>query len=483
MTGTSAFIMRWTIARVERSSPPGVSSWMTSAWARSGWARSMAMPTRRSVTGLITPSMSIVATGAGAADATLASASNATASSVAPRLEAGATEGGPRPARPGFIVASASRPARPRVARDRRDPDSSPQRQETDELEEEIRGEQRGDLAGAVVRGRHLDDIGAHECLPPKRPHQHERLVRCEPADLGRPGRGGECRIDGVDVERAVDRPAAEAAEPFRHPGGPLLLHRLDAHDLDPMLIVEGEVLGAVERTADPDLDHASRLDEPFLHGAAERRAVEELRAEVFVPRVGMGVEVHEAEAPVAPRERAQDTERHGMIAADADGRRSVGDHLGDPRFDGGQGALDGDRHDVHIAAVGHTEPLERVDLEDRIPRTDQGGLLPHRSRAEAGPGPVRGSPVVRDPQQGNVEAFGRGGDGQQHERRHLAESWRDERVAGTRRAHRDPPQSAERNPATVARTSETSSGELNTENVAREVPTTPSLRMSGIAQ
>src|SRR2546425_2044120 len=281
MTGTSALNMRWTIARIERSSPPGVSSWMTSAWARSAWARSMAMPTRRSVTGLITPSMSIVATGAGAADATLASASNATASSVAPRLEAGATEGGPRPARPGFIVASASRPAQPRVARDRRDPDSSPQRQETDELEEEIRGEQRGDLAGAVVRGRNLDDIGAHEGLPRKRPHQHERLVRCEPADLGRPGRGGECRIDGVDVERAVDRPAAEAAEPFRHPGGPLLLHRLDAHDLDPMLIVEGEVLGAVERTADPDLDHASRLDEPLLHGAAERRAVGELRAEV----------------------------------------------------------------------------------------------------------------------------------------------------------------------------------------------------------
>src|SRR5439155_14015 len=78
------------------------------------------------------------------------------------------------------------------------------------ELEEKIGAEQRGDLAGAVVRGRNLDHVGPDERLSRERPHQHERLVRREPADLGRAGAGREGRIDGVDVERAVDRPPTQ---------------------------------------------------------------------------------------------------------------------------------------------------------------------------------------------------------------------------------------------------------------------------------
>src|SRR3989449_7986471 len=188
-------------------------------------------------------------------------------------------------------------------------------------------GEQRGYLTGAVVWGGNLDDFRARERVTGEGPYQHKRLESREPADLGGAARRGERRIDGVDVERTVDRPAAQARELLRHPGGPLLLHRLDAGDLDPVLVVEGEVLGAVQRTADPDLDHASGLDEPLLHGAAERCAVEELRAEVLVPGVGVGIEVYETESSVAARERAQDTERHGVIAADTDGERPLGDH------------------------------------------------------------------------------------------------------------------------------------------------------------
>src|SRR5207249_6435511 len=116
---------------------------------------------------------------------------------------------------------------------------------------------------------------------------------------------------------RAVDGPPAQAGESLGYPGGPLLLHGLDAGDLDPVLVVEGEVLGAVERSADADLDHASRLDEPFLDRAAKRRPVEELRAEILVPGVGVGVKVHHAQPSVAARERAQDTEGDGVITAD----------------------------------------------------------------------------------------------------------------------------------------------------------------------
>src|SRR5437773_1859982 len=68
-TGISALSRRWQIARIERSRPPGVSSWMTSACAPPAFARVSALSMRRSVTGLMTPSMTTVATGAGAADA------------------------------------------------------------------------------------------------------------------------------------------------------------------------------------------------------------------------------------------------------------------------------------------------------------------------------------------------------------------------------------------------------------------------------
>src|SRR5207247_5796501 len=278
ITGTSAFNIRWTITRMDRSSPPGVSSWMMSAWARSLLARSIASPTRRSVTGLITPSMSIFATGAGAAPA--------------PRARAAPRAPGAR-ARPSFA-----------------------QRQEAHDLEHEIRREERRDLAGAVVERRDLHDVGPDEGLPGERAHERERLVRGEPADLGRAGGGCVGGVYRVDVEGAVDRSAPEPAEPLAHPGDPLLLHHLDADHLDPVPLVEREVVGAVEGAADAHLDHAARVHEPLLDGPTERRPVEELGAEVLVPGVRMRVEVDETDGPVPARERSQDRQRDGVVAA-----------------------------------------------------------------------------------------------------------------------------------------------------------------------
>src|SRR2546422_467132 len=279
MTGNSAFIMRWTIARIARSSPPGVSSWMTSAWARSAWARSIARPTSRSVTGLITPSISIVATGAGAAHA----------SPVNPMIVASATRpartaGGLRKARPGLIVASATRPAR---------------------------------TAGGLRKAR--------------------------PGFIA--GAPGDSRARRGDWRRAAPSPdlgRRTAARPRRRPR---------------------------PRAPGPPAPAPGRAPR---RRSGRRRPVEVLRAEVFVPGIWVGVEVDEAQAPVAARERAQEGERDRVIAADTHGDRPVRDHLADARLDGGQRALDRDRHDVHVAAVGHAQPLERVDLEHGIPRTDQ---------------------------------------------------------------------------------------------------------------
>ena len=85
-TGTSELRISCTIDRMERSSPPGVSSWMTRATACSLRARSSALVTMRTVTGLITPSTVTSATGPpAAAEAGMASASRTTASR-APRI-------------------------------------------------------------------------------------------------------------------------------------------------------------------------------------------------------------------------------------------------------------------------------------------------------------------------------------------------------------------------------------------------------------
>ena len=201
------------------------------------------------------------------------------------------------------------------------------------------------------------------------------------------------------------------------------------------MLLVERKILVAVERPADPDLDHPARIDEALFDRAAERRSVEVLRAEVLVPGVRMRVEVHEAEAPVTTSERPQDGQGDRVIAAHADGHRALRDHLAQAPLDRLVRALDRDRHHVHVTAIGHAHPLEGMDLEDGIPGTDQRRLLAHGSRPEAGSGPIRGPSVVRDAEQGDVEVTGRGYRRQQHERRDLAESRRDERVPGARRA------------------------------------------------
>jgi hypothetical protein len=48
-----------------------------------------------------------------------------------------------------------------------------------------------------------------------------------------------------------------------------------------------------------------------------------------------MGVEVHEAHRPVTTRDRAQDAERDGVVAADAHRQSALGDDLAHPRLDG----------------------------------------------------------------------------------------------------------------------------------------------------
>src|SRR5213594_2524672 len=316
-TGISALSRRWQIARIERSRPPGVSSWMTSACAPPAFARVSALSMRRSVTGLMTPSMTTVATGAGAADAgAAASRTSATRTRTPWARRLIDRRGGPRYGPPasssegGYAPLGLPRPslgrapAHPGRASGLTQDVSSAEREDAHELEHEVGGQQRGDLAGPVVGRRDFDDVGAHQRVAGQRAHERERLERREPADLRRAGGRRVRRVDGVDVERAVDGTAAQPRQPLGRPRRAVLLDRLDAEHLQAALVVEREVLGPVERSTDPDLDHAAAVHRALLDRAAERRAVEELAAEVLVPGVGMRVEVHDAERAVAAGQR-----------------------------------------------------------------------------------------------------------------------------------------------------------------------------------
>jgi hypothetical protein len=70
------------------------------------------------------------------------------------------------------------------------------------------------------------------------------------------------------------------------------------------------EVLGAVDRPAQPRLDGSLRLDQPFLERPLEGGAVEEALAEVLVPRVAVGVELDEGERAMTAGEDTQLGER-----------------------------------------------------------------------------------------------------------------------------------------------------------------------------
>src|SRR5438876_349199 len=107
----------------------------------------------------------------------------------------------------------------------------------------------------------------------------------------------------GAAAERSVARASGMKSGPSRG-------QRIAA------LPVEVEVLRPVERAANPPLDLAPPVDQPFLDRPPEGAAVVVREPEVAVPGVGVRVEVHELEPLVPPRERAQDHQGHGVVAA-----------------------------------------------------------------------------------------------------------------------------------------------------------------------
>src|SRR5262249_42660135 len=157
--------------------------------------------------------------------------------------------------------------------------------------EEQVGGEEGGDLGGSVELRRDLHEIEAGEVESPQAANQAQGLVAGEAAHLRRP-RGG--RIGGGPpgaVASHVDPPPGEPPELLRGPRHAPILDLVEGDDLHAVFGLEVEVRRLVERAPNSELDRPPGIDDALFDRTTEHRAVEILRAEVLVPAIRVAVE------------------------------------------------------------------------------------------------------------------------------------------------------------------------------------------------
>ena len=95
------------------------------------------------------------------------------------------------------------------------------------------------------------------------------------------------------------------------------------------------------------------------------------------------------------------------MIASYADATRSGFENRCDSLLDTSERVFDRERIYREIAEVGDAIFREGIDVEHRIPGTDNRGLYTDVARAEARAGAVGCASVERDANQGDIQFFG----------------------------------------------------------------------------
>lgn len=157
-------------------------------------------------------------------------------------------------------------------------------------------------------------------------------------ADLRGAGARREGRVEHVDVETHIGRPVAH--HPPRFGQG-----RLDAQfdelfhvdHADAALAGESVVVRRIHRAANADLHRAQRVEQTFLDGPAEWRAVGVgVVAEVAVVGIGMRIEMHHAQRPLATQ-GAKDRQGHQVVATDRQRQGTGGMDLAIEAFDAAQ--------------------------------------------------------------------------------------------------------------------------------------------------
>jgi len=192
--------------------------------------------------------------------------------------------------------------------------------------------DERGDVCRAN-RGRdHLDHVGTHQLdargdlahRPQEVDRGHAARLRCARA---RRERG----IEHVDVDGHVDRPLPDVRErALDHLADPEVTDVVHEERRDPALALPLELgrPGPVPAQADlrvPRACHRAGLDE-----AEHRRPVRALDAEHLAARVGVRVEVDQADRTAASRDRRRAGLGDRVVAAERDRDGAGSDDLAD---------------------------------------------------------------------------------------------------------------------------------------------------------
>lgn len=281
-----------------------------------------------------------------------------------------------------------------------------------EDLEHDLGPRERRLLAGALVRGADLDDVGADEVEALDAAQDADQLARGPAAGLGGAGAGGKGRVEHVDVEAEVDGVlgAEGVHDGADDAGGAHVVHVVgaDAHPVLRRVVVVVAVVVARQPRAQArvDVGLGRRVGQQALvAGQPEHGPVVEVRLLALprrrvlgrVPCIEMGVKVQHPEVGIVRPQRSQGRQCQTVVTAQRD-QLGLAVHLRDgrPRAElgkrgrhllQGDGIVDRDHGDV--AAVQNGGPvLIRVDAGARVESSK--GRLPRagmadRARTETG--------------------------------------------------------------------------------------------------
>src|SRR5829696_1838636 len=270
------------------------------------------------------------------------------------------------------------------------------EREQAEELVRHVGGEEGRDL-GVVVGGVDLYHVAADDLEAGEATHELLRLAAGEAPDLRRPRPWRVRGVDEVHVEGDVDlRLAGPLADTVYHPRYPELADLVRRDEVEAHLARVIPIPPVVDRTPHPGLDGARGIEETLFDGTPERRAVRVLLAEVGVPGVGMGIELHEGQRPMDRSGGPEFGQRYGVVAAK--------DNRGHPGpVDRPQTLLyppvtllDIARDDGDVAVVYDREVFEDRHVQARVVAPEEVGGAAYPLGTEAGPGPEGGARIER---------------------------------------------------------------------------------------
>src|SRR5215211_7866862 len=270
------------------------------------------------------------------------------------------------------------------------------EREQAEKLVRHVGGEEGRDL-GVVVGGIDLNHVATDDLKAGETPHELLRLAACEAPDLRRPRPRGVCGVDEVHVEGDADlRVGGPPADTINHARYTELADLVCRDEVEAHLARLIPIAPVVDRTPHPDLDGTRGIEVSLFDSPPERRAVRVLLAEVGVPGVGMGVELHEGQRSMDRSGSPELRQRYGVVAAE-DYRDDAGpvdrvEALLYPPVT----LLDVAWDDGYVAVVYDREEVEDSHVHARVvaPEEVRGAAYPVWT--EAGPGPEGGARVER---------------------------------------------------------------------------------------